>query len=402
VIFLIVVTILMQDTMHLYHHMYTLYPGRFNAERVNVGEMKLYFVVDSAENGGSSKLRAYQVSKELNSEHGVDAVVLSQIQVHEYMRKGGVTCDEQYKAHVFIWIKSVNKELFGSLRRCGSITCSIIHVFDVVDSYALHKKEVRRLCENIQFDVVITNSKLMSEDMYNSIRNPYPTRYVVVHHHWDPDFNVIADNEKEDKAGNSSLVFGFLGSTNSFVHSDNFLHLRKLLASDFQVAIVDTESGLDVTSELKFIAASNKPYSGNVSRHRTKIPFNNIEIPFNVHLSIREEGTDLFKFKTTAKITTAAALNHVIVSTKEAAASELLPEDYPFWLESSRENCFFGKLHEIEVDYNTNKTLWNRARAILKSVRRETTLKQICSKQYMPLLSSLAVPGRINDGFYLV
>jgi hypothetical protein len=400
-IFVLVSFLYMQDTVRIYFEMLTVYSRHLQDERIGVSKMKIYFLVDS-ENLGSSKLRAYQISKELNSEWGLDTIVLSQSQAREYLNQGGVVCDEQQNAHVFIWIKTVNKDLLSSLRRCGSVTCSIVHFFDVVDSYALHKKEVRRLCENVQFDVVITNSKLMSRDMLYNIRSSYPTRYVVVHHHWDPDFidiagNIVQDGKPED------LVFGFLGSINSFVHSNNFMHLRKLLASEHRVVIIDTESGLDVTRELKVIADSHEPYNANTSQYRMKIPFHNIKIPFNVHLSIREEDTDLYNFKTTAKVVTAAALNHIIVSTKEGAASEILPDDYPFWLESSKEYHFFNKLHEMRTDYDANKSLWNRARSMLEGVRRELSLRQVCKNQYMPLLSSLTVPGRrINDGFFLL
>ena len=49
-----------------------------------------------------------------------------------------------------------------------------------------------------------------------------------------------------------------------------------------------------------------------------------------------ENDTDVSKYKTTAKIATASALGHNIITTNEKSVIDILDENYPFILKDSK------------------------------------------------------------------
>ena len=113
------------------------------------------------------------------------------------------------------------------------------------------------------------------------------------------------------------LQFGYMGSLPSLKHTDNFLHYKELSSKSsssssnqyYPISFVDTDKG---------------------------------ELPTTLHyqmdMSIRPLNTEVSRFKTSAKIATAAALGHNIITTYDEAVKDVLPVDYPFLLQTNNDN----------------------------------------------------------------
>ena len=103
---------------------------------------------------------------------------------------------------------------------------------------------------------------------------------------------------------------------------------------------------------------------------------------FNCHVSIRTLNSDVSKYKTTAKIATAAFFNHNIITTCEESVSDVLPPDYPFLLKSHDYYTVKEMFQTVINDYNGNKKLWNKGLGIMKDVKSKLCLSNIINEYF--------------------
>ena len=106
---------------------------------------------------------------------------------------------------------------------------------------------------------------------------------------------------------------------------------------------------------------------------------NNIpdNINFNCDINIRPNDSEIFYFKTTAKIATAAILGHNIITTYDMAIKDILPPDYPFILEDNNLATIIKMIELIRNDYNKDKYLWNKGLTIMYNVKQQLSLDNI-------------------------
>lgn len=352
--------------------------GHTYVDTHSLDEIRVCFLVASKQLG-STKLRAQQIADVLSKTYRVNVAVFTHKEAEAKHRENALI-DKNIKtnAHVFIWLKNVSTALFRTLQRLN-----YVNIFDPVDAYALHRSRVLTTCNNHKFDAILTNNETMTNDMLMRLQDGVGTRFIVVHHHWDPDLNRVRKQLVEQ----DRLRFGYMGSIRSLAHSNNVGDYTFLtMMDDFPICFVDTESGENMTDVLRKQPDVTKlpPLSKTNKR-----PFKDLVLPFNCHLSIREPQTDLFNFKTTAKVVTAAALGHVIVTTREPSAVELLGNDYPFYFESTTNESIRKMLQTVQDDYKGTKDKWNTANRLLEHVKRSKTLDNICRCHYVTLLNSL-------------
>ena len=168
-----------------------------------------------------------------------------------------------------------------------------------------------------------------------------------------------------------------MGSIKSLLHTDNFLHYKNLMKK-FPIVFFDTEIGKDVT---------NNVISNNINFPVTYTTYNiPNEVHFQCDINIRDPNKDVSKFKTTAKIATASALNHNIITTYDEAIKDILPVDYPFILKSSHEDECHKMFKLVIDDYNSSKILWNRGLTIMKKVKERLKIENIILK-YIEILN---------------
>jgi hypothetical protein len=105
---------------------------------------------------------------------------------------------------------------------------------------------------------------------------------------------------------------------------------------------------------------------------------------FNAHLSIRQPGRELL-YKPNCKVSTAAACDAVLITTRDLTTVELLGEDYPFYCEPERDSI----LSTIEKARSAvGSADWERALERLRAVREVTRIDRVLD-QYEELLREL-------------
>jgi hypothetical protein len=108
---------------------------------------------------------------------------------------------------------------------------------------------------------------------------------------------------------------------------------------------------------------------------------------FNCHLSVRQPGRE-FLYKPNNKVSTAAACDAVLISTRDQSAIELLGEDYPYYCEPDRESV----LAAIErARQSLGSATWNAALERVRAVRALTHTDRVLD-QYESLLREVAEP----------
>eukprot|EP00122_Pirum_gemmata_P005345 Pgem_evm1s4866 len=81
-------------------------------------------------------------------------------------------------------------------------------------------------------------------------------------------------------------------------------------------------------------------------------------------LSIKPPGTSVSKFKTTAKLATAAVLGHNIITTNDESIKDILPN-----LASLK-----AMFELVDKDFYGDKKLWYKGLEIMKKVKKKLSL----------------------------
>jgi hypothetical protein len=94
---------------------------------------------------------------------------------------------------------------------------------------------------------------------------------------------------------------------------------------------------------------------------------------YNCHVTLRDTDSYQSIMKPATKLVTAAAVGAVCLTTKDPSAYWLLPEDYPYWVESP--DKFQSSLEQAGREFGSEK--WNEAIEILDGVRNKTSAREI-------------------------
>lgn len=314
----------------------------------------IYFVIQH-KNQGSSILRGVQISNELNN-LGIKSKVINP---HE------VPTNEENA--IFFWVKNINLNI---VKRCRKTSH---HIYDIVDNFIYNKRMVDEAIKSKLLDRIIVNNFSMKLD-FSTKYNISLDDILVIHHNWDPRIaNAIKENQ-------NNLTFGYLGSVASLSHSHNFLHYKEI-AEQYNISFHDCEIGADVTDSIK-----NKIKIPSCSWNKNAM--SEAKIGFNCHVSIREKDSPLAKYKTSAKVVTASALGHNIITTYEDAVQDILPNEYPFILKNTDIESVRKMFDLVKEDYNSNKLLWNKGLEIISLVKKESTISNIANK-YINLINAI-------------
>lgn len=312
----------------------------------------IYFVIQH-KNQGSSILRGLQISNELNNLDIKSKV----INPHE------VPTNEENA--IFFWVKNINLNI---VKRCRKTS---YHIYDIVDNFIYNKRMVDEAIKSKLLDRIIVNNSSMKLEISKEY-NISLDDILVIHHNWDPRIaNAIKENQ-------NNLTFGYLGSVASLSHSHNFLHYREI-AEQYNIRFHDCEIGVDVTDLIK-----NKRKISACSWNKNAM--SQAKIGFNCHVSIREKDSPLSKYKTSAKVVTASALDHNIITTHEDAVKDILPSEYPFILTNTDLESVIKMFDLVKEDYNNNKLLWNRGREIMSCIKEEYSIANTI-KNYTNLIN---------------
>ena len=255
-------------------------------------------------------------------------------------------------------------------------SCCTKKVLDVVDKY-LGKTEL--VDDHLDdYDAIIVNSNYM-RDYFRNEKN-YMGEMLVLLHHYDPRWEEQATEEEEEvevtKGDEKRLRFGYIGtlaalrngkySVSCFV---SLMHLPFRISTN---AIFSGEENFLYYRNLKKrypITMANTPGDGTLPSTRG----------FQMDVSIRrmDEEALLAKFKTSAKVATAAALGHNIITTWEEAVKDCLPPDYPFILTDSSFDSVTAMFDMAIEDYEGDQTLWKKGLRMMEGVKVSLSLSKI-------------------------
>lgn len=192
----------------------------------------------------------------------------------------------------------------------------------------------------------------------------------IIHHHWDPRLESMSFDKKETE----KLSVGYFGDFGSI---QNGLENAYELAVE-GVRIIDSQCGKDVTEEfLRTKKSTVYPLDVN--------GFNNIaSMTINCQISIRKSNDVNFNFKPGVKLATVAASGMNFITTRDISTMEILPDDYPYLLNSHSLNDIKKMIQFASKTYGTK--VWHRGIQTMKMVKEETSLNRL-SKKYIELFS---------------
>lgn len=227
-------------------------------------------------------------------------------------------------------------------------------VLDVVDKYLYRAKMIDASLH--KFDAIIVNNNYMKK--YFREQRAFKGEIIVLLHHSDPRWHDVKTNQDEHK-----LKFGYSGSLPSLNHTQNFLHVDEV-KNVYPFTFVDTDDG--------------------------EIP---TTVDFGMDLSVRPLNTPVSRFKTSAKVATAAAVGHNIITTWDEAVKDCLPKDYPFALQNDTLPALREMMDKAAQDYAGQKLLWKKGLRMMEAVNAKLSLPAI-AKEYHDHLERLYLESK--------
>lgn len=103
------------------------------------------------------------------------------------------------------------------------------------------------------------------------------------------------------------------------------------------------------------------------------------------HYSVKDLQRGL-GWRPSTKISTAAAVNCNIIVSRDEISSEILPKDYPFWVENP---CFEETKKVIDYARNVYGTsYWNYGLECMSKVKEQTSIA-VCAKKYAQIIDEI-------------
>ena len=302
---------------------------------------------------GSDNLRAKQIINVLNLNN---IQKIPQYEIGTFIKKKNLIDEiKNYNNCIFLWIWDIfDINLLKLVKDNNNI-----NIYDCVDNYVYNQEKIDNILNNNLIDSIIVNNNFMKNEFSKNIN--YKGDINVIYHHCDPIYtNLKIINQDE-------LTFGYMGSLPSLNHSNNFLYYKKLMLK-YPIEFLNTEDSLYYTNDVKHNVIL-------IGKEQQKL--DNMIIKFNCHISIRQINSKLSKYKTTAKIATAACLNHNIITTYEESVKDILPEDYPFLLKSDDFDTVQELFNIVIKDYYSDKILWNKGLQIMQEIKNKLNINNI-------------------------
>ena len=201
-------------------------------------------------------------------------------------------------------------------------------VLDVHDTIVFK----RRLKNRWLFDALIVKNRRQLADLARSGR---PDR--LIYHQWDPRY-------APHRAPADRMVLGYLGDRRS----------------------------LDLWDQLPDVECVSEGFFPAAKR-------------FNCHLSLRRPGRE-FLYKPNCKISTAAACDANILTTRDVSAVEMLGEDYPYYTEPDRASVL-AAIARLRASFGSPE--WRRGLERLREIRELTRIERVL-EEYESLFAALS------------
>jgi hypothetical protein len=256
------------------------------------------------------------------------STVMGADQMSEALRAQGVDARSvhvedigEVRGALLVFIKtSAWLDLWRARRRGNTV------ILDVQDTVCFK----RRIKHARLWDGLIFKNRRALQDFASNRSEP-----VVLYHQWDPRY-------RPHQAGLDELKVAYLGHRRSWKRWDE-------------------TPGVTCIDEDALRAAGR--YSDLMTA----------ALPFNCHLSIREERRE-FLYKPNAKVSTAAACDVNLITTPDEISVELLGADYPYYTDADPASL----ARALEKARETlGGPVWQRGLAAMARVRERTSIERI-------------------------
>lgn len=185
------------------------------------------------------------------------------------------------------------------------------------------------------FDGYIVNNTRMRDWWLENIDANKPV--FVIPHHWDLRFESFPSVEYEQKP-----YFYYLGQTNR--KNQNCLYVNELMRDGL---LYDHRMG-----ERYF---ESRPVAG-------------------CQINLRKYGSWEYCFKPSTKVSIAAAMGSVIITTNDWSVQDVLSQDYPYLLKTTNYERVKSMIQFVKETYE--KTEWFEAKKMLEEVKKKTSLEE--------------------------
>lgn len=259
-------------------------------------------------------------------------------------------------------------------------------IFDHVDLF-LEKKVFDKIMQyQLYIDIFFCNNKKQKKILSNYIDEE---KIILLYHLWDERYLSLKTID------NVELKLGFCGCVKCI---DLMLVNHEILVKKYNIQLLDCECWEYVNDKYDEYLLHNK--NVNYFNWKTKSLNDKITFNYNIDVSIREPDSYETSFKTNLKISTAACLGHIIITTKEPSNIDLLSEDYPFYLNNTSVKEFDRIYNLLVNDYNNQKILWNKAHKLLNDLKNNTHINRI-SNIYIHTIENINLKNITKKYFFI-
>ena len=318
---------------------------------------------------GSSIVRCNQVREQMaiHSDLSLGSIletnkVIERGHYHEKDESEVINELSDIKNSIVFCIWSYNSTYINKLKENNNIL-----ILDMIDGFMYDDKIMDHLD---LFDAIIVNNKSMRNFILDSLDNPPPI--YPIYHFWDPRLDGIPSYEHDE------LKLGYFGGVSSI---EKNLEKAKYLFQSHKIEVIDSECGIRMTDLI------NADYEGALFYSKNHLIRNTENIKpeyftlFNCHLSIRDHSTQEYKYKTNAKISTAAVLGHNIICSRDRTNTELLPADYPYFVDSAELVYIENAIKKAKDTFDTDT--WYYGLECMRRLKERTSPARIISDYEM-------------------
>lgn len=190
------------------------------------------------------------------------------------------------------------------------------------------------------FDGYIVNNSRMKNWWQRNMDNDINKPIFIIPHHWDERFSKLPEHKYEHVP--YFYYLGYRGHENQ-----NCLYVEKLLNDGL---LYDDRQGS------RYFA--DKPVDG-------------------CQISIRKEGSWEYCFKPCTKLSIAASMESVMITTYDWSVMDILPSNYPYLLLSTEYEDVVNMFKKVKETYNTSE--WFLAKNMMEHVKNHSSIDYIAS-----------------------
>lgn len=321
------------------------------------------FIFVSNGNLGCDYLKGVQYFQALNQHYNCIIIPTDYQFCYQKDIMNSIICNIPNESTVYI-VRSFSHSKIV-LKTLKEKKCKII--FDHVDLFAEsgYLNHFMKVTDISLIDRYICNSLHMQTYMSRFI--PI-NKLIVSYHHWDERYTNNFKLNHHKLIDNKEIKLGFIGCCKRL---NDMLHLSIETIQKYDIQLLDCECWEYV---------NDKVYNNDFNWSTVNLDNKIIPINFNVQVSVRNLTEMNSLFKTNLKLSTASAMEQVIILVKEEANVEIMPLEYPFYMHEDTDQEFERIYNILYDDLMNNGELIEKAQLMLNDVKEKTRFENICQK----------------------